>query len=228
MFNIGTQSQSTLDTSTYTTNNNFLGFIANIFSYTLSYYVPIAQSFVAELKTYETTFDCFDMNTFMGTNICTAKALYSSGTTNIVTQNFDDITAPLLFFLSISQTLFYLCYIFFLKNYSNNALHLRIADSVVYIPDGQGRHHNFKSGVAVFFGCLIHNHAIVKLIDLILYVTVQKQIKKILPIKVQLTMEMIAYGESCLGEQHFFNRINSVYEQENLQPTKIIFDDPEE
>jgi len=112
------------------------------------------------------------MNTWAGTNACTVKALYYSGTTNIVTQNFDDITVPLLFFLSLSQTLFYLCYIFFLRNYSNNALHLRIADSVIYIPNGQGKHHDFKSGVAVFFGCLIYNHNLVKLLDIILYVTV--------------------------------------------------------
>jgi hypothetical protein len=132
--------------------------------------------------------DCLDFNTFEGTNLCTVKALYSSGKTNIVTQNFDDITAPLLFFMSITQTLFYLCYILFLRNYSNNSFHLRIADSVVYVPDGQGRHHNFKSGIAVFFGCLLYQHTFVKLLDLILYVTIQRQIKKIMPIKVQLTM----------------------------------------
>lgn len=36
---------------------------------------------------------------------------------------------------------------------------------------------------------------------------------------------MIDYGEKSLGEEMVFDQINSIYEQENLQPTKIIFEE---
>jgi hypothetical protein len=130
--------------------------------------------------------------------------------------------------MSLTQTIFYVSYIFFLRNYSNNAFNLRIADSVVYIQDSHGRHYNFKSGAGPFFACLIHNHPITLFIDEMLYRTCQTQIKKFMSLKCQLAVEMIIYGEECLGEKMFFERINTVYEQENLQPTKLAFEDTEE
>ncbi len=54
------------------------------------------------------------------------------------------MTVPILFFLSVSQTIFYIVYLLFLKNYANNSLRLRIADSLVYICQPDGRHYNFK------------------------------------------------------------------------------------
>ena len=46
--------------------------------------------------------------------------------------------------------------------------------------------------------------------------------------KSQLTMKMIDFGEKCLGEEMVFDEINKIYEQENLQPMKIIFEDPDQ
>ena len=130
-----------------------------------------------------------------------------------------------MFVLSVSQTLFYLCYLLFLRNYSNNALYLRLADSLVYVPGSNGRHLNFKSGWPAFLACLLHKHFLVNLLDWLLYAAAQRQVKKLLPVQVQLAFEMIGYGEKCLGEDLFFGRINSAYEQENLQPTKIVFEE---
>ena len=41
-------------------------------------------------------------------------------------------------------------------------------------------------------------------------------------------MKMIDFGEKCLGEEMVFDEINKIYEQENLQPMKIIFEDPDQ
>lgn len=98
-------------------------------------------------------------------NVCLPVRLQWSGFKNKYTQNFDDITAPILFFLSLMETFFFLLYILIIKNYANNALFLKIADSLTYLEDSTGRHHNFKSGPGVFFACLIHNNIITQGID---------------------------------------------------------------
>ena len=49
-----------------------------------------------------------------------------------------------------------------------------------------------------------------------------------LPEKMQLTMDMIDYGEKCLDEREFFGEINEIYSHENVQPAKIIVDFEEE
>lgn len=184
----------TIDNNQYKTNNNFLGYIANIASFQLNYYTPDPQTFISYFPQYDQSLNCFSITDFSG-NTCLQVQFISSGNTNIVTQNFDDITAPLLFFLSISQTMFYICYLLFLRNYSNNALNLRIADSVVYIPDSYGKHYNFKSGIACFLACLIYKHPFIKVLDNLLYRLRQTNIKKLLSVRCQLAMDMIKYGE---------------------------------
>jgi hypothetical protein len=136
--------------------------------------------------------------------VCTYVKFVYSGSTNIVTQNFDDVTAPLLFFLSISQTIFYAAYLLFLRNYENNSLSLKIADTLVFIYNPTGAHHNFKSGMATFVACLIHNHPMIGWFNYFLYHFYQTQVKRWMPIKVQMTMDMIEYGQRCLGEKEFF------------------------
>lgn len=64
---------------------------------------------------------------------CTAFQFHISGSLRVHTQNFDDITAPILFFVSLIETLFFLIYFCCVKNYNNNAFHLKIADSIVYL-----------------------------------------------------------------------------------------------
>ncbi len=119
-------------------------------------------------------------------------------------------------------------YLLFLKNYANNSLRLRIADSLVYICQPDGRHYNFKSGFSVFLACLLHNHALMQLIDKALYLLCQSEYKRCLPLRAQLAMDMIDYGEDCLDEGEFFGEINEIYSQENVQPVKIIVDLEEE
>lgn len=144
----------------YTTNNAYFGYLANIFSYAINFYeVSVTPSSTFGLLKYDASLGCSSSSNPMG-RMCSVAELIYSGTTNIVTQNFDDITAPILFFLSLSQTLFYIIYILLLKNYANNALKLRIADTLVYVSDPSGRHHNFKSGFSVFLACLVHQHAL--------------------------------------------------------------------
>ena len=144
----------------YTTNNAYFGYLANIFSYSLNFYeVSTTPAAAFGLLKYDTALGCSSTTNPTGRRCSVAELVYS-GTTNIVTQNFDDITAPILFFLSLSQTLFYIIYVLLLKNYANNALKLRIADTLVYVADPSGRHHDFKSGLSVFFACLIHQHAL--------------------------------------------------------------------
>lgn len=92
------------------------------------------------------------------------------------------------------ETFFFLLYIIVIKNYANNALFLKIADSLTYLEDNTGRHHNFKSGPAVFFACLVHNNIITKGIDILLFKGCETQIKRMLPLKSQLTIKMIDYG----------------------------------
>jgi len=126
---------------------------------------------------------------------------------------FDDVTSPILFFLSTSQIFFYIAYLCFLRNYSNNSLKLRIADSLVFITQPNGRHYNFKEGFCVFIACLLHKHFMVELNDKILYHFCEASTKNLLPLKIQLTMDMINYGEKCLNEKEFFGQINEIYSQ---------------
>lgn len=149
---------------------------------------------------FDSTMNCFNMDTFVG-NTCSTIEFVFSGTTNIVTQMFDDITSPILFFLSTSQIFFYIAYLCFLRNYSNNSLKLRIADSLVYITQPNGRHYNFKEGFSVFMACLLHKHYMMEVFDMILYHFCEASTKKFLPLKMQLTMDMINYGEKCLNEK---------------------------
>ena len=173
--------------------------------------------------------NCLNLATFpfTGSYTCTQVLFEANGNTDIYSQKFEDITAPLLFFLSVSQTLFYLVYLLFLRNYSNNCLYLRIADSLAYLP-AQSGHHDFRSGSAVFVACLIHNHKLVQGIDLVLYAVCKTHLKRYMPLKVQLTMDMIDYGVQCLSEKAFFDKINHIYQMENLQPEKIVVDFEEE
>jgi hypothetical protein len=208
----------------YTTNNIFFGHLANILSYTLVYYDPYDYTESALLTATDTVNTCFDWGTGQGYS-CTLLSFQASGTVNYYTQLFDDVTAPILFFVSLIETLFFLIYAFCLKNYNNNALYLRIADSVVYLEDSHHRHYNFKNGAAVFIACLLHNNFIVKALDWAMYRTCETEVKKMLSLKAQLTIKMIDFGQKCLGEEMVFDRINAIYEQENLQPMKIIFEE---
>lgn len=61
-------------------------------------------------------------------------------------------------------------------------------------------------------------------IDNLLFRIGETSIKKILPNETQLTMDMINYGQACLDEKDFFGSINSSYELENKQPSKIVID----
>jgi hypothetical protein len=58
--------------------------------------------------------------------------------------------------------------------------------------------------MSVFFACLIHKHALLDLIDKLLYSLFQTTYKKLLPVRAQLAMNMIDYGEKCLDESQFF------------------------
>jgi hypothetical protein len=130
----------------------------------------------------------------------------------------------MLFFISLIQTLFFLVYFFFLSNYSNNAFKLDLADQLVYISDPEGRHYNFKSGALVFLTCLWHKHWAVTGLDFLLYRFWETHSRKFLPTLMQLTMDMIDYGENSLSDDNFYGELNDIYSQENAQPSKIIFD----
>lgn len=134
---------------------------------------------------------------FTSDMVCSTLIAFScTGNTDIVTQNFDDITAVLVFFLSLSQTLFLIAYFLFLKQYTTNSMYLYIADNLVYIKNLKtNRHHNFKSGIYVFIACLMHKHHLIEAIDVLLYKFFQTNIRQHLASKIQLTMEMIEYGE---------------------------------
>jgi hypothetical protein len=106
--------------------------------------------------------------------------------------------------MSISQTIFLLAYLLFLRNYGNNALSLKIADTLVFIYSPTGAHHNFKSGMATVVACLLHNHPLVGWLNAFLYRFYQTEVKRWMPIKVQMTMDMIDYGQRCMGEKEFF------------------------
>lgn len=190
----------------------------------IQFYQPSSQVQPDSNPYYDTSLNCLSPTNMFG-GFCTQVSMVWSGSTNVYTENFDDITAPIVFFLSLLQTSFYLIYIIIIRNYANNALFLRIADSVVFIEDGAGRHYNFKSGPSVFFACLIHNNKITQAIDYLLYRFCETHIKRFLSLKAQLTIKMIDYGERCLGEEMVFEQMNRACEQENLQPTKIIFDE---
>ena len=112
--------------------------------------------------------NCFSFATFSG-NSCTFVGFAASGDVNYYSQNFDDITEPILFFVSLIETLFFLVYFACIKNYNNNAFNLRLADSVVYQEDGHQRHYNFKSGAAVYVACLLHNNFVTVFLDFVLY-----------------------------------------------------------
>lgn len=195
------------DRNQYTTNNNFFGFLANVLKYRLDYYT--LGELPTDVKPY--SFIKYNSNCAPSTespNRCYYVEYKSNGFNNIVTQDFDDITAPILFFLSVSQTIFLIVYLLFLKNYANNALKLRIADTLVYISQPNGKHYDFKSGFAVFLACFFHNHAFFEALDRLLYALCQTEYKKLLPLKAQLAIDMINYGEDCLDEGEFFGEIN--------------------
>lgn len=109
---------------------------------------------------------------------------------------------------------------------------MKLADTLVYIPDENGRHINFKEGAAIFIACLIHRHLLLEIADNILFKMCQKHVKNYLPIRSQLAMFMIDYGHNCLVDRHFYGELNDMFSQENCQPAKINFDydyeEPEE
>lgn len=220
------------DRMNFTTNNAVLGHIANVLPFDFEYYSPPTNIF-SDIYSMVNVQDlgCNDWSNFDNDLMCTGLKFETSGSTYVVTEQFDDITAPLLFFLSISQTLFYLVYLLFLRNYTNNALALKIADSLVYIPASSGEHRNFKNTPATFFACLLRGHPFISLLDTFLYRFCQTTFKQCLPLSLQLAIDMIDFGNRCLTEEEFFSRINSAYAQENLQPAKIVADfsgEPEE
>ena len=89
-----------VDYNTYTTNNYFLGHMANVLNYDLEYYEPADLPVTKTVTRYDTSMNCFSWATMQGYT-CSELTLYMSGTNNIYTQNFEDITAPILFFLSL-------------------------------------------------------------------------------------------------------------------------------
>lgn len=135
---------------------------------------------------------------------CGVVSIMSSGTTNIATENFDNFTSVLIFFLSLSQTLFLLTSYGFLNNYSNNSFLLRLADSLVYIADPNGKHYNFKDGPALFLVCLFHKHFLVQLLDDLLYRFFQTTTRRLFSIRAQMAMDMIDYGERTLTDSTFY------------------------
>ena len=158
-----------VDVNQYTTNSPFLGHLANVLSYDFFYYQPKDFSSIdGSVANLDTSLNCFSWATFTG-NTCTFMKFKASGKINEYNQNFDDITAPILFFVSLIETLFFLIYFSCIKNYDNNAFYLRIGDSVVYMEDGNHHHYNFKSGPSVFLACLFHENPLVVIIDAVLY-----------------------------------------------------------
>lgn len=111
---MGAYQTVSLDMTQYTTNQNFFGHIANALSYVINFYkvLPFTAAGARGFKTFSnsTILNCV-------TKTCTFYKFVYSGNTNIAAQNFDDVTAPLLFFLSISQAIFYVVYLLFLRNY---------------------------------------------------------------------------------------------------------------
>lgn len=71
----------------------------------------------------------------------------------------------------------------------------------MYITQPNGRHYNFKEGISVFMACLLHKHYMMEVYDMVLYHFCEASTKKFLPLKMQLTMDMISYGEKCLNEK---------------------------
>jgi hypothetical protein len=209
----------------FTTNNAVLGHIANVLPFDFEYFSPpsyIFNDIYGMIRVED--LGCNDWSNLDNDLMCTGLKFETSGSTYVVTEQFDDITAPLLFFLSISQTLFYLVYLLFLRNYTNNAFALKIADSLVYIAAPSGEHRDFKNTPATFFACLLHRHPLLSLLDALLYRFCQTTFKQCLPLSLQLAIDMIDFGNRTLTEEQFFSRINSAYAQENLQPAKIVAD----
>ena len=154
-----------LDGDTFTTNNYLMGHLANILSYELDYYTPnIAPASSTIYSNPFSSWTCSPAST-----PCSGIVFIPSGSVNYHTQNFDDITSPILFFVSLIETLFFMVYFCFVKNYNNNAFHLKLADSTVFLEDGNNKHYNFKSGPSVFTACLLHNNFLVQIIDAVLY-----------------------------------------------------------
>ena len=97
--------------------------MANLMASKYTFYSPYDSLEQTVLTNYDTSLNCFSWATFTG-NTCTFVELASSGTVNYISQNFDDITAPILFFISLIETLFFLFYFLLIKNYNNNSLYL--------------------------------------------------------------------------------------------------------
>lgn len=215
------------DMSQYTTNSKFFGYIANVMNYEIDYFYVWPAMFVTSASSafpiYDPTFNCINTR-FNGNFRCSTFDIAYSGTVNISNEIFDDITAPLLFFIALSQTLFFLVYVGFLRNYNNNCLKLRLADSIVYILDPDGRHYNFKGGFSIFMACMLHGHLLIRLLDLLLYRVWETHYRRFLPIRAQMALRMIEYGQNCMTDRFFFGELNDMYSQENAQPSKIIFD----
>ena len=167
--------------------------MANVLPFTLDYYTPHSTPVTTQLYSNPFTWNCFSA-TNTGGDPCTGVVFIPSGSVYYHTQNFDDITAPILFFVSLIETLFFTVYFCCVKNYNNNAFHLRVADSIVYLENGHHKHYNFQSGPSVFTACLLHNNFLVKIIDAVLYRTCETQVKRQLPLKAQLAVKMIDYG----------------------------------
>ena len=89
-----------VDTTEYETNNIIFGYLANVLAYTVSFYQPEETASPVALTNIDTSLNCFNWATFTG-NTCTLLDMGSSNTVNHSSQKFDDITAPILVFVSL-------------------------------------------------------------------------------------------------------------------------------
>jgi hypothetical protein len=73
---------------------------------------------------------------------------------------------------------------------------------------------------------------LVTLLDEVFYYFCETHVKRFLPVRTQMAMDMIKYAHNCMTDRHFFGEINDMYSQENTQPSKITYDydkeEPEE
>lgn len=134
-----------------------------------------------------------------------------TGTTDIITQNFYDWTNPVLFYLSLYQTLTVFLFYGMTKYYNQNSMYLKIADSVYYVKNMKThRNFNFTKGLPVFLACLLYDHFFIWFIDDVRRRMERQSILSWCKEKSELfnqTIRMIEKGKHMMSDEFFFKLV---------------------
>ncbi len=134
---------------------------------------------------------------------------------------FDDIAIPILFFLSIRETLLALAAFLFLNAYNHNAALLQLGSDLFYSVNSKHKKvENFQAGCHSILACLIYQNPATLAFNYLLS-KCGKNIYNYLPIEALNIMGMIGLTETYLHEHNFFQTLNDLSAMEEQTHRRV-------